>query len=540
MRTPESPIDDVVPAARPITVEDLLTFRAGWGFPSDFSLPAVVELFQKLPVFGPRETPDEWLATLARVPMLRQPGEAWLYNTCSDIQGVLVARVSGRPLPEFLAERIFEPLGMTDTGFHVPAEKLDRLPPYHGPDLAPIDDGLWTEPPIFPSGAGGLVSTLADWHRFGRMLLADGGGLLSPESVRLMTTDHLTQEQRRRVDAVPRGRRLGLRRRRRDADGRYGWIGGTGTTAHVAPSTGTDRHPAHAAADDGADADAADARVLAVRVPALLSRASRAQPPGRRGRRRRRRAGCASRRRRGRTGSTRSFGRLSGHVPTTRESVQPRLRSGYGWSVAEEYVLDVAGRSIAVTSPDKVFFSERGETKLDLVRYYLAVAEPLMRAAGGRPTLMQRFPHGAEGSSFFQKRVPETAPEWLQTTIVSTPNGTTSRALVLADMAHVVWAVNLACLGFHVWPYLHDRPDVADELRLDLDPQPGVGFDERARRGRRAPPPARRARDRRLPEDDRATAACTSTSGSSRAGTPTRCGRRRSPPRASSSGAAPS
>ena len=91
---------------------------------------------------------------------------------------------------------------------------------------------------------------------------------------------------------------------------------------------------------------------------------------------------------------------------------------------------------------------------------------------------MQRFPNGAEGSSFFQKRVPETRPEWLQTAIVSTPNGTTSRALVLADMAHVVWAVNLACLGFHVWPSVADRPDVADELRLDLDPQPGVGFDE--------------------------------------------------------------
>ena len=141
-------------------------------------------------------------------------------------------------------------------------------------------------------------------------------------------------------------------------------------------------------------------------------------------------------------------------------------------------MLDVAGREIAVTSPDRVFFSERGETKLDLMRYYLAVAEPLLRAVGGRPTLMQRFPQGAEGSSFFQKRVPESRPEWLQTTIVSTPNGTTSRALVLADAAHVVWAVNLACLGFHVWPYLHDRPDVADELRLDLDPQPGVGFDE--------------------------------------------------------------
>ena len=141
-------------------------------------------------------------------------------------------------------------------------------------------------------------------------------------------------------------------------------------------------------------------------------------------------------------------------------------------------VIEVAGREMAVTSPDKVFFSERGDTKLDLVRYYLAVAEPFLRAAGGRPTLMQRFPHGAEGSSFFQKRVPDNAPEWLQTTIVTTPNGTTSRALVLADMAHVVWAVNLACLGFHVWPHRHDSPEVADELRLDLDPQPGVGFEE--------------------------------------------------------------
>jgi DNA ligase D len=146
--------------------------------------------------------------------------------------------------------------------------------------------------------------------------------------------------------------------------------------------------------------------------------------------------------------------------------------------VTDEHALEVAGRSVTITSPGKVFFSERGETKLDLVRYYLAVAEPLMRVVGGRPTLMQRFPHGAEGKSFFQKRVPETTPEWLQTTIVSTPNGTTSRALVLADIAHVVWAVNLACLGFHVWPSKQELPDVADELRLDLDPQPGVDFDD--------------------------------------------------------------
>jgi DNA ligase D len=146
--------------------------------------------------------------------------------------------------------------------------------------------------------------------------------------------------------------------------------------------------------------------------------------------------------------------------------------------VTDEHVLDIAGRSVVISSPDKGFFAERGETKLDLVRYYLAVAEPFLNAAGGRPTLMQRFPHGAEGSSFFQKRVPKGAPEWLETTVVSTPNGTTSRALVLADMAHVVWAVNLGCLGFHVWPCLSERPEVADELRLDLDPQPGVGFEE--------------------------------------------------------------
>jgi CubicO group peptidase (beta-lactamase class C family) len=238
VRTPESPLAHVVPAARPITVEDLLTFRAGWGFPSDFSLPAVVELFQRLPVFGPRETPDEWLATLAGVPMLRQPGEAWLYNTCSDIQGVLIARVSGQSLPEFLGERIFEPIGMADTGFHVPAEKLDRLAAYHASALPPIEESLWMEPPVFPSGSGGLVATLADWHRFGRMLLADGGRLLSPESVRLMTTDHLTQAQRDASTLFLEGAGWGFGGAVA-ADGRYGWVGGTGTTAHVAPSTGT-------------------------------------------------------------------------------------------------------------------------------------------------------------------------------------------------------------------------------------------------------------------------------------------------------------
>src|SRR5262245_35579073 len=99
-----------------------------------------------------------------------------------------------------------------------------------------------------------------------------------------------------------------------------------------------------------------------------------------------------------------------------------------------------------------------------------------MRTMGDRPVLMQRFPHGAGGSSFFQKRVPDDAPEWLETTIVSTPNGTTSRALVAEDLAHVIWAVNLGCLGFHVWPERADDPGHTDELRIDLDPQPGVTF----------------------------------------------------------------
>jgi len=141
-----------------------------------------------------------------------------------------------------------------------------------------------------------------------------------------------------------------------------------------------------------------------------------------------------------------------------------------------EHVLEIEGHELHVTHPDKVFFSEHGETKLDLVNHYLRFAEPLMRTMGGRPTLMQRFPHGADGPSFYQKRVPKGAPDWLRTTVVSTPNGTTSDAMVAADLAHIVWAVNIGCLGFHPWPYLADDPDHTDELRLDLDPQPGTDF----------------------------------------------------------------
>ncbi|GAA4577031.1 serine hydrolase domain-containing protein [Planotetraspora kaengkrachanensis] len=259
VRTPKSPVDDVVPAGRPITVYDLLTFRAGYGFPSDFSLPAVGLLFSELGQGPPQPqhvaAPDEWTAALSHIPLLHQPGDAWLYNTCSDIQGVLIARVSGRPLPEFLAERLFEPLGMADTGFEVPVAKLGRFTGYYrtdpagGLELVDAPDGQWSRPPLFPSGAGGLVSTADDWHSFARMLLAGGsvGGrsLLSPASVRQMTTDHLTASQRDAAVLFLEGQGWGFGGSVDiedidpwNAPGRYGWVGGTGTAAHVTPSTG--------------------------------------------------------------------------------------------------------------------------------------------------------------------------------------------------------------------------------------------------------------------------------------------------------------
>src|SRR5215510_9683166 len=206
VRTPASAVGDVVPAARPITVADLLTFRAGYGFPSDFSLPVVGLLFSEL-LQGPPQPqsvapPDEWMATLSRIPLLHQPGDAWLYNTPSDIQGVLIARASGQTLADFLAERIFVPLGMVDTGFHVPPDKLDRFTSYYrvgasgGLDLVDAPDGQWSRPPAFPSGAGGLVSSADDWLAFARMMLGGGGDLLSEGSIRLMMTDTTTEQQR--------------------------------------------------------------------------------------------------------------------------------------------------------------------------------------------------------------------------------------------------------------------------------------------------------------------------------------------------------
>ena len=141
-------------------------------------------------------------------------------------------------------------------------------------------------------------------------------------------------------------------------------------------------------------------------------------------------------------------------------------------------VVEASGRAVEISNPDKIYFPELGATKFDLVSYYLEIADALLNTAGDRPALLERFPGGAGGSSFFQKRVPPNAPEWLRTTVVSTPNGTSSNALVIADLSHVLWAVNLGCLGLHLWPYLVGDPAHADELRIDLDPQPGTTFEE--------------------------------------------------------------
>jgi len=260
VRTPASAVDDVVPASRPITVLDLLSSRAGYGFASDFTLPAAQRLFAvqkdgREPASFP--PPDAWMAELARVPLLYQPGEAWLYDTCSTLQGVLIARVCGQSLPGFLAERVFEPLGMTDTGFEVPPAKHGRFTSYYrtspggGLELADGPDGQWGTMPAFPLGNGGLAGTADDWLAFGRMLLAEGvaaGGrrLLTADSVRLMTSDHTSERQREIGALFLEGQGWGFGGSVDigaidpwNVPGRYGWVGGTGTSAHITPSTGT-------------------------------------------------------------------------------------------------------------------------------------------------------------------------------------------------------------------------------------------------------------------------------------------------------------
>jgi len=261
VRTPQSALDDVVPAKRSITVEDLLTFRAGYGFPSDFSLPAAQVLFQKGAFLWGRDpdtlpTSDEWLKLVATIPMIAQPGEKWLYNMPSDILGILIARASGESLPEFLKRQLFDPLGMVDTAFLVPAEKRDRFGSFYrrgpGGELSLIDgpNGMWRVEPRLPAGSGGLASTVDNLLAFAR-LLANGGAfngqqLIKPESVKQMMTDHLTADQREASTLFLEGQGWGYGASV-DVDpanpwimpGRYGWVGGSGTTWHVVPSDGT-------------------------------------------------------------------------------------------------------------------------------------------------------------------------------------------------------------------------------------------------------------------------------------------------------------
>ena len=249
------PLDETVPAQRAITLRDLLTLRMGFGYMTDLApdFPIWQAMNERHLAIGPEPTtapsPAVWMQSLGSLPLMAQPGERWLYETGSDVLGVLIERVAGQPLEGFMRERIFDPLGMKDTAFSVPPEKLHRLPPcYQGNDdngaLAIFDavHGHWSRPPAFPSGGGGLVSTVDDFLAFGQMLL-NGGKLgnqriLSRPAVTVMTTNQLTDEQQRAASAFfvePRGWGFGLavvigRTDLSMTPGRFGWEGGYGTS----------------------------------------------------------------------------------------------------------------------------------------------------------------------------------------------------------------------------------------------------------------------------------------------------------------------
>ncbi|MGI8308843.1 serine hydrolase domain-containing protein [Saccharopolyspora hattusasensis] len=250
---PDGPLDETVPANRPITLRDLLTFRFGLGVvlgnPPIFRALSEAGLAPGLDVVD--LSIDEWMRRLGELPLAYQPGEQWLYHTGSDVLGVLIARASGKSLPDFLRERIFEPLGMRDTGFHVPAGQLHRLAPSYqagpGGELVRRDDPV-DSPPKFPGGGGGLVSTVDDYLAFYRMLL-DGGRygrerILSRPAVALMCTDQLTDQQK--ADARPiLGESAGwafgqaVVTHRVDLSttpGQFCWSGGLGTTAFGDPA----------------------------------------------------------------------------------------------------------------------------------------------------------------------------------------------------------------------------------------------------------------------------------------------------------------
>src|SRR6184192_222912 len=140
----------------------------------------------------------------------------------------------------------------------------------------------------------------------------------------------------------------------------------------------------------------------------------------------------------------------------------------------KEVVLEVAGRQVTISNPDKVFFPKTGHTKLDLVRYYLAVAEGVLRGVSGRPMALKRFVHGAEGEFFFQKRAPKSRPEWVETVELSFPSGRTAEEIVVRDAAQLAWVINLGCIDLNPHPVRAGDLDHPDELRVDLDPVPGI------------------------------------------------------------------
>ncbi|MGA7121386.1 MAG: serine hydrolase domain-containing protein [Polyangiaceae bacterium] len=265
----EGLLDETVPARRSITVRDLLTCRMGFGIvhdPSDaHPIQKAAEELQ-LCAFGPPHPrlpppPDEWIRRFSTLPLMVQPGERWLYNSSFEVLAVLLARAAGQPLERLLCERLFDPLDMKDTRFSVPAGKISRLSACYGPAKAggfervdPAEGGAWSQPPAFPSGAGGLVSTARDLLAFGRMMLAQGTHaklrVLSAASVQAMTRDQLTPEQKVRspMSADPafwhhNGWGLGLAiatsAGARKPVGAFGWEGGFGTSWTCDPRDGT-------------------------------------------------------------------------------------------------------------------------------------------------------------------------------------------------------------------------------------------------------------------------------------------------------------
>ncbi|MFF0575508.1 serine hydrolase domain-containing protein [Streptosporangium saharense] len=266
---PDAPLDDTVPARRPITVRDVLTSTFGLGMDmTSLGTPIMNEIFARgltpnLP--EPMPGPDEWMRRLGELPLQYQPGERWQYQLSNDLVGVLVARVTGQSFEEFLRERVFEPLGMKDTGFHVPADQIDRLPTLYAPDPATGEflawdepkGGRWSRPPAFQSGGGGLVSTADDYHAYFQMLLNggtyQGDRILSRAAVELMTTNRLTPEQQAVRHAMATGNvhisfgqgqqggwGLGMAVRTYRGDhapiGQFGWDGGSGTSAYADPA----------------------------------------------------------------------------------------------------------------------------------------------------------------------------------------------------------------------------------------------------------------------------------------------------------------